>query len=243
MENKENIEARERIINASIELFSQKGFDAASVNEIAEQANVTKALIYYYFKSKEEILDYLVRSLSDSIKSTAMDFINTNIVQMIKEGRLDILPDRLRFIDEPSRKHFSRNIKVCFEDILDYAVANRAVIRILILESLKNSKHHNDLLKLMELIKSNNDNEIFKTISEADNDFNFSGDMTLFQFFFSSIPLFNFAAYYDDYKKLSGFDDAEIRRSFLQSFKLIADSLISGSDIMLRNKIGVDCID
>jgi AcrR family transcriptional regulator len=240
LENKGNIEAKERILNASIELFSQKGFDAASVNEIAEQANVTKALIYYYFKSKEEILDYLVRSLSESIKSTAMDFINANIVQMIKEGRLDILPDRLRFTDEQSRKHFSRNIKACFEDILDYAVENRAVIRILTLESLKNSRHHNDLLKLMELIKSNNDNELFNTISEADNDFNFSADMMLFQFFFVSIPLFNFAAYYDDYKKLSGFSDEEIRRSFLQSFKLIADSLISGNDILLRNKNSVD---
>ena len=240
MENKGNIEARERILNASIELFSRKGFDAASVNEIAEQANVTKALIYYYFKSKEEILDYLVRSLSKSIKSTAMDFINDNIVQMINEGRLDILPDRLRFIDGQSRKHFSRNIRICFEDILDYAVENRSVIRILTLESLKNSKHHNDLLKLMELIKSNNDNEIFKTISEADNDFNFSADMMLFQFFFISIPLLNFAAYYDDYKKLSGFGDEGIRRSFLQSFKLIADSLISGNDILLRNKNSVD---
>ncbi len=59
MDGTNTIEAKERIINASIELFSKKGFDAASVNEIAEQANVTKALIYYYFKSKEEILDYL----------------------------------------------------------------------------------------------------------------------------------------------------------------------------------------
>ncbi len=235
MENKENIEARERIINASIELFSQKGFDAASVNEIAEQANVTKALIYYYFKSKEEILDYLVRSLSDSITSTAMDFINANIVQMINEERLDILPDRLRFIDEQARKHFTGNIKAYFENILDYAIENRAVIRILILESLKNSKHHNDLFAIMELIGSSNDNVLFKTISEADKDFNYSDDMMFFQFFFTSIPLFNFAAYYDDYKKLSGFGDTEMRRSFLQSYRLIADSLISGSDIMLRN--------
>jgi len=233
LENTETIEAKERIINASIHLFSQKGFDAASVNEIAEQANVTKALIYYYFKSKEEILDYLVRSLLDNITSLAMDFIHTNIVQMISEGRLDILPDRLHFINEDARRHFSQNIDVYLNDMIDYALENKAVIRILILESLKSSKHHNDLFKIMRLITSSNDNIIFKTISEADKDFNYSVDMVFFQFFFISIPLFNFAAYYDDYKALSDISDEEMRSSFLRSFRLIAGSLVSGSDIFL----------
>ncbi len=235
MEQLDNIEAKDRIINASIQLFSQKGFDAASVNEIAEQAGVTKALIYYYFKSKEEILDYLVHTLVDNITALAMDFINSNIVQMIREGRLDILPDRLRFIDEETRKHFSHNIGAYFEVILDYALKNRPVIRILILESLKSSKHHNDLFKIMELIRSSNDNIIFRTISQADKDFNYSVDMMFFQFFFTNIPLFNFAAYYDDYKLIGNIDDEEMRRSFLRSFKLIYSSLISGRDIMLGN--------
>jgi AcrR family transcriptional regulator len=66
--------------------FFTKGFDAASVNEIAEQANVTKALIYYYFKSKREILDYLVHSLMDNITSLGYGLYPCNIVQMIAEG-------------------------------------------------------------------------------------------------------------------------------------------------------------
>jgi AcrR family transcriptional regulator len=232
----DNIEAKDRIINASIQLFSQKGFDAASVNEIAEQANVTKALIYYYFKSKEEILDYLVRSLHQDITSIAMDFIHANIVRMIDDGQLDILPDRLRFTDEEARKNFSQNMKVYFGNILDYAIGNRAVIRILMLESLKNSKHHNDLFKIMDLIKGSDDNIIFKTISDADSDFTYSDDMVLFKFFFTGVPLLNFAAYYDDYKAMSGLGDEELKNSFLQSSDIIFTSLISGSDILLRNK-------
>jgi AcrR family transcriptional regulator len=234
LENKENIEARERIINASIELFSKKGFDAASVNEIAEQANVTKALIYYYFKSKEEILDSLVHSLMDNITSIAMDFIHANIVQTIKDGKLDIEPDRLRFVDEEARKRFSQNMTVYFEDILNYSIEHRAVIRILMLESLKSSKHHNDLFKIVDLTSS--DNIIFKTISEADKDFNYSDDMILFKFFFTTVPLFNFAAYYDDYKDISGLSDEKLLSSFLQSVSIIFSSLISGSNILLRNK-------
>ena len=42
----DNKEAKERILHAAIQLFLKKGFDATSVTEIAQSANVTKALIY-----------------------------------------------------------------------------------------------------------------------------------------------------------------------------------------------------
>ncbi|MGI5900803.1 MAG: TetR/AcrR family transcriptional regulator, partial [Christensenellales bacterium] len=53
------IEAKERILRASSRLFSEKGYDAARVSEIAHEAGVNKALIYYYFKNKEDILNTL----------------------------------------------------------------------------------------------------------------------------------------------------------------------------------------
>ncbi|MBZ4670859.1 MAG: TetR-like transcriptional regulator [Oscillospiraceae bacterium] len=88
MEFIENNEAKERILNAAVELFSKKGFDGARVNEIAEAAKVNKALIYYYFKNKEDILDYLVNMLLENVTSIALDFIHGNIVEMIKAAHL-----------------------------------------------------------------------------------------------------------------------------------------------------------
>lgn len=61
----ESIETRERILNASIHLFSKKGFDATRLDDIAKVANVNKALIYYYFKSKEDIMDAIINSFLD----------------------------------------------------------------------------------------------------------------------------------------------------------------------------------
>jgi len=46
----------DRIIEAARELFAEKGFDAASLREIAERAGVSKALIVWYFSSKEELV-------------------------------------------------------------------------------------------------------------------------------------------------------------------------------------------
>lgn len=228
-------EARERIINAAIQLFSQKGFDATRVNDIASSANVNKALIYYYFNSKEDILDFMVHSILDNAVSITLDFIQTYIVQMIKDGDLDIKPDRLHFSGIEAIQNFKKNAFKYYERLIDYVIANKEVVRILMLESLKKGKHQNSLFHFMKFMIGDEENPIFKKISDADLDFVYSNEMVLFKFFFSIIPIISFAAYFDDYKAVSSLNDDELRNSFLCVYEIIISSLISGSDILLRN--------
>ena len=47
---------RERILDVALELFNEQGYDATSLREIAERLGVTKAALYYHFKSKADIL-------------------------------------------------------------------------------------------------------------------------------------------------------------------------------------------
>jgi AcrR family transcriptional regulator len=47
---------RDRILNTALQLFTDKGFDAATLQEIADRLGFTKAAIYYYYRSKEDIL-------------------------------------------------------------------------------------------------------------------------------------------------------------------------------------------
>lgn len=51
---------QKKIMEASIKLFSEKGFHAASTNEIAKEAGVAEGTIYRYFKTKKDILVSLV---------------------------------------------------------------------------------------------------------------------------------------------------------------------------------------
>lgn len=44
------------IIEKAIKLFSQKGIENVSMNEIARACGITKPLLYYYFKNKEDIV-------------------------------------------------------------------------------------------------------------------------------------------------------------------------------------------
>ena len=47
---------RERILDVAIELFLADGYDRTTLRRIAETLDVTKAALYYHFKSKEDIL-------------------------------------------------------------------------------------------------------------------------------------------------------------------------------------------
>jgi AcrR family transcriptional regulator len=49
-------EMREQILDVSLELFSEQGYDNTSLREIAERLGVTKAALYYHFRSKGDIL-------------------------------------------------------------------------------------------------------------------------------------------------------------------------------------------
>jgi AcrR family transcriptional regulator len=63
-EDRSRTDTRERIIQVAFELFSEQGYDKTSLREIAERLGVTKAALYYHFKTKEDIVrshvqDYL----------------------------------------------------------------------------------------------------------------------------------------------------------------------------------------
>ncbi|WUJ23616.1 TetR/AcrR family transcriptional regulator [Micromonospora sp. NBC_00389] len=47
---------RERIKVVALELFTEQGYEKTSLREIAERLNVTKAALYYHFKSKDDIV-------------------------------------------------------------------------------------------------------------------------------------------------------------------------------------------
>jgi AcrR family transcriptional regulator len=56
-EQVEGRDTRSRIQAVALELFTEQGYDKTSLREIAERLGVTKAALYYHFKSKDEIVD------------------------------------------------------------------------------------------------------------------------------------------------------------------------------------------
>jgi len=50
---------RERIIDAAWKLFREKGFAETTINDILKEAQISKGTFYYYFRSKDDLLDTL----------------------------------------------------------------------------------------------------------------------------------------------------------------------------------------
>lgn len=64
-----NNKKRDIILNAMQELMNKTNAQAISVSDIAKQAGIGKGSIYYYFKSKEDILEAVIeRSYSNAIE-------------------------------------------------------------------------------------------------------------------------------------------------------------------------------
>ncbi|MGN6680427.1 MAG: TetR/AcrR family transcriptional regulator, partial [Streptosporangiaceae bacterium] len=59
-EARSRTDTRARIQQIAVELFSEHGYEGTSLREIAEHLGVTKAALYYHFKSKEDIILSLV---------------------------------------------------------------------------------------------------------------------------------------------------------------------------------------
>ncbi|MEU1078494.1 MULTISPECIES: helix-turn-helix domain-containing protein [unclassified Streptomyces] len=55
---------RQRIQDVALELFGEQGYEKTSLREIAERLDVTKAALYYHFKTKEDILGSLFQDLT-----------------------------------------------------------------------------------------------------------------------------------------------------------------------------------
>ena len=55
-----DIDTRTKIQRVGLRLFTEHGYEATSLREIAEELGVTKAALYYHFRSKDEIIKSLI---------------------------------------------------------------------------------------------------------------------------------------------------------------------------------------
>lgn len=74
MKEYEYTESEERIFLAALEVFSREGKNGARMQDIADRAGMNKALIHYYFRSKqrlyEEVFSFVVRRYLLRLAST-----------------------------------------------------------------------------------------------------------------------------------------------------------------------------
>lgn len=76
---------KEKILKTSLKLFSDKGFKATTVRDIAGAMGVKQSALYNHFKNKDEILETLVKDLTSSAIVTIFEDKDTQELQ--KQGK------------------------------------------------------------------------------------------------------------------------------------------------------------
>jgi len=80
---KEFHERKNEILDIAQELFLTRGYEKTSVENIIKKVGVAKGTFYYYFKSKEDLLDKLVNRMTSKIK--------VEIKKMVEKKDLDAI--------------------------------------------------------------------------------------------------------------------------------------------------------
>jgi AcrR family transcriptional regulator len=106
---------RTRIQDVALALFTEQGYDKTSLREIAERLGVTKAALYYHFKSKEELLESVLADRLDEI-----------------DGMIKWLQDRPR-TDEVRREFVLRYARTMHDErhrrVMQFMENNQAVVK------------------------------------------------------------------------------------------------------------------
>ncbi len=81
---------RKALLDAALVVFSQKGYTAASLEEIAEHASVSRGAIYWHFHSKAELYNTLVEETSAQTEGVIQRAIAQNASILEKHRRIMI---------------------------------------------------------------------------------------------------------------------------------------------------------
>jgi AcrR family transcriptional regulator len=82
---------RIEILDASEYLFNTKGFESTSLNDIANKIGIVKGTLYYYFKSKDEILNAIAEWFCSNIIAMANEIVNDNSLDSITKIKMILL--------------------------------------------------------------------------------------------------------------------------------------------------------
>jgi AcrR family transcriptional regulator len=108
----------ERIIASAVELFAEQGFDATTVQQVVDRAEVTKGALYHYFESKDDLLYEIYHALIGTQTAdleeiaargmTASDTVRAILVNVVC-STVDRLSEAKVFFQEAHKLDAERN--------------------------------------------------------------------------------------------------------------------------------------
>ena len=183
---KKSIDAKNRILTVAEELFALNGFDATGIAQIAEKSGIAKSLLYYYFNSKEQILEELVSNYLLKVREEKKKILSGDLSQA-EAVRLSML------------KGFS------------LLSGSKKLIRILIAEMLKGNVKKEYMLSIIESIIPATLSGKISFEKEPGS----SVDLSAYMFFFALSPLISYMIFGDTWIGSKQLDKTDFTEQFV----------------------------
>jgi len=150
---REKQQRRNAIIKAAENVFFARGYDNVTMDEIANEAEVNKALLYYYFKNKEALFSAVnlcgVQILHEIyIKCSNLDTDGYNKVKAMIQGLFDFSqehPDYFRIYCYAGTERFQMSDEEDAQEIVDLRTGMWRLMVEAIMEGIEDGTIRNDL--------------------------------------------------------------------------------------------------
>ena len=188
---------KKKILHVAEALFSEKGFNGTSISMIAKAADVNKALIYYHFKDKNDLIVSLFKNIVEELAEyVAHSFVSSDP----HEQKIDVMEKikgEILFLEKRKR-----------------------ILSVMLMESLKTHDKNNFLFKCAEIV-INHEFEGFMQKLEAHKKARFpeKQQYLVYEFFTGVLPLVAFVALKDKWCEYFNCDADKLLENFLDSFE------------------------
>lgn len=76
---------KQEFMETAIRIFKTKGYEKTSINDILKEMQITKGAFYYYFDSKEALLEEIVNCLIDDIHLKVKEIVERNDLSTVEK--------------------------------------------------------------------------------------------------------------------------------------------------------------
>ena len=150
---REREQRRKGLIDAAEKLFFEKGYDNVTMDEIADEAEVNKALLYYYFKNKEALFFAVdlrgVRILHERyLKCSNLDVDGYTKIKSMIQGLFEFskdYPDYFRIYRYAGTERFQMSDNEDAKELVDLTTGIWRIMVEAILQGMKDGTIRKDV--------------------------------------------------------------------------------------------------
>ncbi len=218
MENISENQTKQQIILSATGLFAAKGFHGTSVEEVARHAGVNKATIYYYFSSKQAVLDNIIEGFLDRFTANVAGVLRLESVQQIFLKGVRQEGETFFVNDGTTISQIAGLLDTWLGHMLQLFEDEREILRIMFAESVKDGENKALLLRLSDILASGRaygDMAMDKQMPQL------FGQTLVMKFFGGLLPLAYYAVCEDTWQEHYGMKKEVLQAGLTNMFRAV----------------------